>query len=70
MKLSNPQSVGIHLRAGAADGYITSADQLVDETRGQSIQKTLDELAAGASGEKEYASAEDIDALFTKCDEP
>lgn len=68
MKLSNPQAVGIHLRAGAADGYITSADQLVDETRGQSIQATLDELHEKSG--RDYATDEDIDGLFTKCDEP
>lgn len=49
-KLISPSKLGLHLSAGAADGFLTSAHYVFDETAEQSIQKTIDELRQGGAG--------------------
>ena len=41
-KLTNPSTLGLHLRAGAGDRMLTSALYVYDETRDQDVQETLD----------------------------
>lgn len=45
-KLENQVALGLHLSAGASDGYLTSAEYIYDETKQQSIQATIDEIKA------------------------
>lgn len=48
--LSNPSKLGLHLSAGASDGFLTSANFILDETLNQSIQTTLDDLRTKGAG--------------------
>lgn len=45
-KLENPSVLGLHLTAGAADGFLTSASEVKNETKNQSVQASLDALFA------------------------
>lgn len=50
-KLTNVVTLGLHLGAGASDGYLTSAEYIIDETNStdtktQSIQTTIDNIVA------------------------
>lgn len=45
-KLENPSVLGLHLTAGAADGFLTSASEVKDEVKNQSVQASLDTLFA------------------------
>lgn len=57
--LSNPVKLGLHLVAGAADGYLMSADQIVDETRSQNVQTALDALFS-AIGNGEHGAVSNV----------
>ena len=48
--LTNPIKIGSHLLPQTKDGMLTSAMAVYDEVRQQSVQETLDELAANGGG--------------------
>lgn len=53
-KLDNITSLALHLGAGASDGYLTSSYFIYDETKGQDLQKTLDNIATVAGDASNY----------------
>lgn len=42
--LENQVALGLHLSAGASDGYITSAEYILDENKVQTVQESLNAL--------------------------
>lgn len=58
-KLENPSVLGLHLTAGAADGFLTSASEVKNEKKNQSVQVSLDALFA-AVGSTENGAVTDI----------
>lgn len=44
MALSNETQLGLHLAAGASDGYLTEAKYVYDPVNSTSIQKTLNKI--------------------------
>lgn len=42
--LENQVALGLHLSAGASDGYITSAEYILDEKKVQTVQESLNAL--------------------------
>lgn len=55
-KLDNEVALGLHLSAGASDKYLTSAEYIYDETKGQKLQTTIDALGTGSGLSDNYAS--------------
>lgn len=51
IELTNLTQLGLHLAAGAGDGYLTRAQDILHENQGQSVQTSLDALfkAVGSS---------------------
>lgn len=60
--LDNPVTLGLHLRAGASDNYITSATELKDERRDQSVQRTLDEIVEFVANGEYWETYQDTES--------
>lgn len=75
MALSNEVTLGLHLGAGASDGYLVSAENVQDATKSQTVQKTLDDIysksevdakvaASGTFDSSQYYTKTETDAKF------
>lgn len=56
-KLENQFGLGLHLVAGVADGFLTSASEVKDEVKNQSVQESLDALFKAVGGSVKGAVA-------------
>lgn len=73
MALTNEVTLGLHLGAGASDGYLVSAENVLDETKEQTVQATLDDMydksevdakiaASGTFDSSQYYTKTEVDA--------
>lgn len=62
-KLGNEVALGLHLKSGASDGYLTSAEYIYDQTKGRSLQEAIDSLGTGTPADMEELTTAEIDEI-------
>lgn len=67
-KLTNQVALGLHLSAGASDGYLVSAADILDETKSQTVQATLDDIYSKSEVDAKIANGGTFDSsqYYTK----